>query len=423
MWPVKDEKMHASELRSIPLFTSLPEHELERLAESLRQQTVDEGTLVYTEGEQREDFYVILEGEVEVIKALGTPDQRLLARRSAGSFLGEMSLFSQDGHHTASVRARTPLKLLKMRQGDLGALIERQPSFAYELLRTLSVRLEESENLTLEDFREKNRQLTIAYEELKAAQSQIIEKEKLERELEVARTIQRSLLPRAVPQQSGFDFGARMIPMSEVGGDFYDFIPLSENRLGIAVGDVSDHGVPSALLMAQTVTLLRSEARRTDSPKEALLRINQQLIEHNELGMFVTLLFGCLDVTTRQLDYIRAGHEPPMILTAKGAQVEVPMQPGQPLGLVPEPALDEGTLQLPASSLLMMYTDGVTETQNQDGGLYGHQGLLDSLTPAVMQPALVVCDQVLESLSVFRNAARQSDDITVLAVKIGQNDD
>lgn len=410
--------MQEQALRAIPLFASLPADEIERLTASLRDQSVDQGTLVYKEGERREDFYVILEGEVEVIKALQTPDERLLARRQAGSFLGEMSLFSQDGHHTASVRARTPLKLLKMRQGDLEALIERQPAFAYELLRTLSTRLEASENLTVEDLREKNRELTIAYQELKSAQSQIIEKEKLERELEVARTIQRSLLPRALPQQPGFDFGARMMPMSEVGGDFYDVVPLSESRLGIAVGDVSDHGVPSALLMAQTVTLLRSEARRTDSPKEALLRINQQLIERNELGMFVTILFGSLDPSNRQFDYIRAGHEPPLILQADGTPVSVPRHHGQPLGLVPDPGLDEGSLKLPAGGLLLMFTDGVTEAQAPDGELFGVPRIRAGLQRDMHKPAQAICDEMIEALNGFRVDLRQGDDITLLAVKV-----
>jgi serine phosphatase RsbU (regulator of sigma subunit) len=415
--------MNEQALRRIPLFASLPPHEIERLAGSLRDQVVDEGTLVYKEGEQREQFYVILEGEVEVIKALQTSDERLLARRSAGSFLGEMSLFSQDGHHTASVRASTPLKLLKMRQADLEALIERQPAFAYELLRTLSTRLEESENLTLEDLRVKNRELTIAYEELKSAQSQIIEKEKLERELEVARTIQRSLLPRSLPVQPGLDFGARMIPMSEVGGDFYDFIPMSENRLGIAVGDVSDHGVPSALLMAQTVTLLRAEARRTDSPRETMLRINEQLMERNELGMFVTLLFGCLDVSTCQLDYIRAGHEPPLILRGDRSRMDIPRQRGQPLGLVSNPSLDEGTLQIPRGSLLLMYTDGVTETHNPEGGMFGQPGLRAALSHIASSPAQAVCEGVLGALTEFRQELPQGDDITLLAVKVEQEHD
>jgi len=404
---------------SAPLFASLPASEIRHLAETLRTREFDRETLLFKEGENRGDFYILLEGEVEVIKALGTPDERLLARRQAGSFLGEMSLFSRDGHHTASVRASTPLSLIEMSHGDLEALIERQPTFAYELLRTLSARLEESENLTIQDLREKNRQLGIAYEELKAAQAQIIEKEKLERELEVARQIQSSLLPRTVPRRTGFDFSARIAPMSAVGGDFYDFIPLKDDTLGIAVGDVSDHGVPAALLMALTVTLLRAEARRAASPREALSLINHQLIEGNELGMFVTLLFGALDVNTRRFEYIRAGHDLPLVLKADGRPIDLERNPGQPLGLVPQPAFDQGSLTLSPGGLLLMYTDGVTETTDPDGDLFGVEGLRAALQDSPAHSADRACDDLMTALNGFRGGLPQGDDITMVAIRVG----
>ena len=405
-------------IASVPLFASLPASEIRLLADTLHTQQLAERALLFEEGENRGDFYVLLDGEVEGIKALGTTDERLLALRQPVSFLGEMSLFNRDGRHTASVRARTPLSLIAMSRADLEALIERQPSFAYELLRTLSVRLEESENQTIQDLRVKNRQLTLAYEELKAAQAQIIEKEKLERELEVARQIQSSLLPRKVPHRAGFDFGARIVPMSAVGGDFYDFVPLAEDTLGIAVGDVSDHGVPAALLMALTVTLLRAEARRAASPRQALDRINRQLLEGNELGMFVTLLYGTLNVITRRFEYIRAGHDLPLALEADGGVLPLDKQPGQPLGLVLQPAFDEGALTLPQGGLLMMYTDGVTETTDSKGAMFGLGGLRAALKDCATVSAERVCDHVMTTLGRFRVGAPQGDDITVLAVRV-----
>jgi Serine phosphatase RsbU, regulator of sigma subunit len=121
-------------------------------------------------------------------------------------------------------------------------------------VRVLSLRLEQHQNRTIRDLQEKNLQLTQAYEQLKAAQAHLIEKEKMERELEVARGIQQSMVPRKLPHLPGFDFGARMMPARAVGGDFFDFIPLSESTLGIVIGDVSDKGVPAALFMALTPT-------------------------------------------------------------------------------------------------------------------------------------------------------------------------
>jgi sigma-B regulation protein RsbU (phosphoserine phosphatase) len=406
-------------LARVPLFASLPAGEIEYLAGTLKTRVFSPNELLFKEGDSQGLFYILLDGEVEVIKSLGTEDERRLAVRPAGSMLGEMSVFSADGRHTASVRARTPLRLLEMSNADFEALIRREPAFAYEMMRTLSGRLAESENLTIKDLREKNRQLTQAYEELKAAQAQIIEKEKLERELEVARQIQRTLLPRAVPQRAGYEFGARMVPMSAVGGDFYDFIPLGDDTLGIAVGDVSDHGVPSALLMALTVTLLRAEARRASSPREAFDRINQQLIEGNDLGMFVTLLFGTLKLTTQRFDYIRAGHELPLVVGPDGDLIHLDRKPGQPLGLLPEPIFDEGSLAVPKGGLMLVFTDGVTETASPDGVMFGLSGIESSVRRSTRLAADQTCDDLMAALSDFRGGQPQSDDITLVAVRAG----
>lgn len=404
-------------LTRVPLFASLPASEIAHLAGTLQTRVVATHELLFREGDPHGLFYILLDGEVEVIKALGTPDERRLAVRPAGSFLGEMSLLSPDGRHTASVRARTPLRLLEMSNAAFEALIRREPSFAYELMRTLSGRLEESENQTIQDLREKNRQLTIAYAELQTAQAQIIEKEKLERELEVARQIQRSLLPRELPRRAGLDFGARMIPMSAVGGDFYDFIQLGDETLGIAVGDVSDHGVPAALLMALTVTLLRAESRRAASPRDALVRINHQLIEGNDLGMFVTLLFGTLNTRTRRFDYVRAGHDEPLVWHADGEPVRLDRGAGQPLGLVPQPAFDEGALTLPEKGLLLLYTDGVTETAAADGSMFGTSGIESVLRRDPGRSAERMCADLLLGLDDFRGGLPQGDDITLVAVR------
>jgi len=148
--------------------------------------------------------------------------------------------------------------------------------------------------LPFRDLQEKNRQLAQAYEELKAAQAQLIEKEKLESELKIAREIQRNILPRSKPQISGLDFGMLIEPMASVGGDFFDYIELDQERVGLVVGDVSDHGVPAAIFMALTYSLLRAEALRATSPGETLRAVNRQLLNMNSSSMFVTVLYGIL---------------------------------------------------------------------------------------------------------------------------------
>ncbi|MFH0808983.1 MAG: SpoIIE family protein phosphatase, partial [Pseudomonadota bacterium] len=343
--------MKTPSLRDLPLFASLPQAELDHLAQVLQPQHTAPGEILYQESDCKPSFFILLDGEVEILKGLGSADERLLGVRGAGSFLGEMRLFSRDGCHTASVRARTPLDLLELTEADFGGLVARHPAFTFELLRTLSTRLNESENITIRDLKEKNRLLFEAYEELKAAQAQLIETEKLERELEVARQIQSSLLPRSMPSCPGYDFSACMLPMRAVGGDFYDFIALDKDLLGVAVGDVMDHGVPAALLMAITVTLLRVEARRSPSPRQVVANINRQLLEHSDLGIFATLLYGVLDVTTGRFKYVRAGHELPLLLDPDRQVIPLKSGCGQPVGMLAEPCLDVHEVDLLPGSL------------------------------------------------------------------------
>ena len=410
--------MRAAALRQVPLFASLPAGEIDLLAETLQPVALPMGGLLFEEGARDGRCFIVLEGEVDIIKSLGTPDERLLATRGRGSSLGEMSLFSQDHRRTASVRARSAAELLEMRREDLDGLLRRHPELAYSMLGTLSQRLEQSENHTVADLREKNRLLQLAYDELKTAQAQIIEKEKLERELEVARQIQLSILPRSLPQNGRFEFGARMIPMSAVGGDFYDVLQLENGSLAVAVGDVTGHGVPAALLMALTVTLLRAEARRIESPSEVLLAVNRELMQVNDTGYFVTALYGILDDSDGKFHYARAGHSVPLLLDAGRQPVEVGHGVGHPLGLFEEMLVDEASLDLVPGSLLLLYTDGVTEAVDAQGEFFGDERLLAALQSSNGVGPDQTCEAIWSALQAYQSGASQEDDVTLLAVGV-----
>jgi len=405
-------------IRSIPLFASLPEREIEQLADVLVLRELPAGELVLEEDLTGDRYYILLEGEVEVLKALDTPDERLLGVRKANSFIGEMSLFTEDGRHTASVRARTPVRLLEMSHAELDALLHRHPAFAYEIIRTLSRRLDRSENAIIDELRQKNKRLTELLEALEKAQEQIIEKERYEKELEVARAIQMSILPSRLPECPHLEFGARIIPMAAVGGDFYDIIDLGEGTFGIAMGDVSDHGVPAALFMASTATLLRVEARRAGKPSEVLKAVNQHLLTMNEAGMFVTLLYGVFHCSQRRFEYARAGHELPLLIDPVGEQIPVARSAGQPLGLFENLLLDVQQLFLPAESLLVLYTDGVTESFDPDHVQFGHENTYRSARAVRNLPAEEICDHLLEALRTHRGGNRTADDVTVMAIKV-----
>jgi sigma-B regulation protein RsbU (phosphoserine phosphatase) len=410
--------MNGDELLShVPLLASLSPDEIRRLAATLRRETIEEGTLLFMEGQVGHHLYVLLEGQVEILKALGTDGERLLGVRGPGSFIGEMSLFNEGGRHTASVRARTPLRLIAMPRTDLEALLSRQPGLSYEMIRTMSQRLEESENLTIHDLLEKNRQLTQAYTELKAAQEQLLEKERLEAELDVARAIQRSILPHARPQLPGFDFGTLIEPVSSVGGDLFDFIPLRGGRLGIAIGDVSGHGVPSAIFMALAYSLLRAEASRGSTPTRVLQNVNRLLLDMSDSGMFVTMLYGILDGGSRQFTYARAGHSVPLLIAPTGEVTSPDFGIGQPLGLFDDLLLDERSITIPAGGLLFVFTDGVTEAADENGLVFGQERLLAVLRNNARASAQDICQAAYDAVRAFCGALAPQDDVLLVTIQ------
>ncbi len=408
-------------ISQFPLFSVLPQSEIRHLASSLHVCEFGKDTLLFKEGEEGKHYYILIDGEVEIIKALGTADERLLAVRGSGSFLGEMSLLSPDNRHTASVRARTALHLLEMTRDDLEKLLARRPKFAFEMMRTLSQRLDESEDLTIRDLRRKNRELIKAYKDLEAAQALLIEQERLERELELARQIQESILPHTLPQIPCFDFGVHIVPMAEVGGDFYDFISLDENTLAIVAGDVADHGIPAALFMALTVTLLRAEAQRSSDPGEVLRSVNNHLLKMNQTGMFVTIFYGVLDCNKNEFKYARAGHELPLLEDVHGEIYPIEKRTGQPLALLPDPELDEGDIRLPEEGLLLLYTDGATDAIDRNGGMFGTVRLINIMQSEFQRSAQALCDVVWGELETFRGDMIQHDDVTLVAIKMKQD--
>jgi serine phosphatase RsbU (regulator of sigma subunit) len=409
--------MQPSDISRIPLFAGLPAEEIRHLEATLSESDFPGGKVLFQEGHSDDKFYILLEGQVEVVKSLGNPEERILGMREAGNLLGEMSLFSKDGRHTASVRSLTPLRLLKVTHAELETLLHRVPQLTYKIIRLLSRRLEESENITILDLKEKNQRLMEAYEELKSAQEQIIEKEKLEKELEISRQIQQSILPEILPDIRGYEFGALMIPARAVGGDFYTFFKLPKNKLGIVVGDVSDKGVPAALFMALSYSLIRAEAVRTKSPVQAFRKVNQHLLQMNSSSMFVTLVYGILDCENGDFHFARAAHPSPYLLDEKGRRVDVPVSFAQPLGLFDDPPSDEQFIHLSPGATLLLYSDGITETMDAQGNEFGLDSLYRTMSTNRARPAQGICDHLWQDVQAHGGDLPQQDDFTTVVVK------
>ena len=373
--------------------------------------------MLFREGEFGENLYIVVEGIAEIVKSAGSAEERQLSLRGPGSLLGEMALFHKDKLRTASIRAQNELRVLEMTSSDFDGLVRRRPEVAYGIASLLTERLHSSENATIRDLQEKNQQLRQAYEELKAAQGQIIEKEKLEKELAVARQLQMSILPHSLPRISGFDVKALTMPAKSVGGDFYDIIPLSDDRLGIAVADVSDKGVPAALFMTMTYSLLRAEAARASDPVDVLRNVNCHLVGMNSAGMFVTVLYGVLDLRGRLFHYARAGHDQPIVLTPEGQFRSLAFEEGQILGVLDNPLIDNCTVPLPVGSTMVIYSDGVTEAANEDSELFGIESLQEIVRTHRGETASDLANHVLNGLSAHRGTCPQNDDITLLVLR------
>jgi sigma-B regulation protein RsbU (phosphoserine phosphatase) len=389
--------------------------ELDQLVITLKVAELQPREILFREGEAGEHFYVVANGQMEILRAAGTSDELLLNVIGPGEYLGEMSLIMPGGQRTATVRARTPCTLLVMSREEFDDLLKRYPLLAYSMVRVSSQRLDATNTSTFRDLKEKNRQLQVAYDELKAAQVQLIEKERLERELQVAAEIQTSILPDVLPACLGFDFGARIDPARQVGGDFYDVFPVGETKIAVLIGDVADKGVPSAIFMARVHALIMAEADALPTAEEVLRKVNKHVTRLEKSTQFVTALYGILDCVSGDFNYARAGHEPPLLLTPEGIQ-RLPHGPGMALGLWEDITLDLGRVRLAPGMSLLLFTDGMTDCRNLSGEAFGLPHIQESLQGLRDLPAQEVCDRLLETLVDYRQGASQDDDVTLVAI-------
>lgn len=245
-------------------------------------------------------------------------------------------------------------------------------------------------------------------------------KQFMEGELKVARDIQMSIIPRsfpAYPERSEFELHALLEPAREVGGDFYDFFFIDDERLFMVVGDVSGKGVPASLFMAVTRTLLRSKAQQSHRPDEILAAVNRELCLENDSAMFVTIFCAIMDIGSGQLEYSNGGHNPPYVLTAGGDVSKVPGSGDMALGIMEELPYKSCSLILSPGETLLLYTDGVTEAMNKAGELLGDQRTMDFLKQCGQLKPAALIEALRSYISDFEAGAAPADDVTMLAIK------
>ena len=247
-------------------------------------------------------------------------------------------------------------------------------------------------------------------------QKEMVVRERLETEVQLARQIQQTFLPESLPEFPEWELAARWKTARQVGGDFYDVFNLPKNKLGLFIADVSDKGVPAALFMALTRTLVRAAVVETFSPAEALKRVNDFLIPDTKQGMFVTAVYAVLDMNTNELTYVNAGHNPPLWVRCDGS-LDSLTRTGVALGAAENMIYQQRVIPLEKEDSILFYTDGLTESYNIDGDFYGEERLKESLKANSCSSAHDLMDIVEKSLLDFVQDIPPADDLTLLVLR------
>ena len=245
-----------------------------------------------------------------------------------------------------------------------------------------------------------------------------LERERIVKELEIARDIQQSLLPERTPEIEGAELAAMSIPAKEVGGDFYDFIPISDDQLGLVIADVSGKGVPAALFMALSRALMRANSLHDPEVAQAVIQTNSLILECTSSGLFVTLFYTIVDLKHRVLRYISAGHNPPFLFKKSSGEVLMLEADGIALGAVDEIELEEKELSVEEGDVLVLYTDGVTESINQKEEEFGEERLKKLIQAQHAQSAQNLIQTIEEQVMAFTEDEPQFDDFTLMVLKI-----
>lgn len=247
------------------------------------------------------------------------------------------------------------------------------------------------------------------------------EKKRLDHDLEIARDIQRILLPSEAPAIRGFQISGINAPARQVSGDYFDYIQVDQERLGVAIADVSGKGVPASLIMAICRSVLRAEAARNPSPADVLRKVNRQLYPDIKEDMFISMAYLILDHQHDQVTLARAGHDAPLLYKRKSETVTPIKSPGMVVGIDSGSVFDRLTtdfaVALDHDDCLVLYTDGVTETLNSDGDEFGLERMMQAVRASATKGAQAIVTRIIDDVRDFTGSIPQNDDITLIAIR------
>ena len=384
------------------IFHGVPYANIENLIERLPIQDFAGEMTLLKPGNPNDAVLTVLKGKLKV--CLDLPGNGDCIEVGPGGCVGEMSVIDNQPA-SAYVIAESGTRILIIDSATFINDILTIPSASRNLMSALSERMRRSNEQTIKRMRKE------------------MEMELNQRELQYARSIQESLLPKEplFPNDSRLDCAGRMCTAREVGGDFYDIFALDERYIFFVIADVCGKGLPAALFMVRAIAALRAqsgnEQQSADYAGQLMARLNQQLCAYNDAQQFLTAFCGILDLETRTVRYINAGHNAPAIALGNTPfqYLDEPINPM--IGMIDGLSYRSGEVTLQSGSVLLLYTDGVTEAENKDGGMLGDDPLLARLNAAASRSAGKLVDEVFDEVRNFALDAQQSDDITVLAIR------
>ena len=345
-------------------------------------------------------------------------------RRDSARAMGERILSLLDGAITDQKNSATAeLATIYDTQGKEAEISQQQAKLSRQRLLATGIALV----LIIVFFiiytlhrRSATQRLTAAHEKLQIAYDQLEEatahKERIESELRIARDIQMSMVPNIFPDRKGLDIYAIIEPAKEVGGDLYGYL-LMGDELYFCLGDVSGKGVPASLFMAQATRLFRTLATQHMMPAEIATRLNSALSEDNEHGMFVTMFIGRIDLKSGSMDYCNAGHNPPFMGDASGGGF-IDMLANAPIGLWPDLEFDGERMDDVRGRLIVIYTDGLNEAENQSQEQFGDDRLVELLQTMGDAKAQKVVETLRKAVEEHRQGAEPNDDMTILCLRV-----
>jgi phosphoserine phosphatase RsbU/P len=414
-------------LRAIPWFEHLGDDLLNQMAASLDQRRLQAGEVLFNQGDASYDCFVILSGAMEVLTFVNGVEHRLEVY-DAGQMIGEMALIDRSPR-SATLRALDPSHLVVITEADFKTLIGSNPELAMSMLRNSTTRVRNTNQRMISDLERKNAELLRAYQQLKAAQSELIRLNRIEEELAVARRIQESFLPRALPQPVGWQVSAYSRGAQAVGGDFYDCIELSDGRLGLVVADACGKGVTAALFVALSRSLLRAaslapwifQGGMVLDPESiltgALWLVNDYICrEHGDSSMFITLFYAVLDPRNGDLAYVNAGHNPPLLVDAPGQAIHELEDGTLPIGIMASQEFDVQRAKVGLGERLILFSDGITEAMNAAGEPFNDDRLLAVLREGAGMPSDDLLGTVIRRVDAYAAGAPQADDMTLMIV-------